>query len=82
MGITPAVGSLYTANTSPDKTRTTLTINITVDHFRNKLFNYTCFFILSNSDEVESKAVIIDPIGECVSNCSLNVLLTSALVNV
>ena len=32
-------------NASEDFTHTTLTINITVDHFRNKSFNYSCSLI-------------------------------------
>ena len=70
--ITPSDGTMFEANTSPDSTSTTLTINITVDHFRDKLFHYSCLLVLAGANglptgEVEtSRNVTIDPIGEWV----------------
>ena len=61
---------LFEASTSPDSTSTTLTINITVDHFRNKSFYYSCLLVLAGQNglptgEVETSGnVTIDPIGE------------------
>ena len=69
MGITPAVGSVFTAETAQDLMNTTLTINITVDHFRNKSFYYSCFLVLAGASAVQletSQNVTIDPIGEWV----------------
>ena len=67
-------GSVFTADTLVDLTRTTLNINITVDHFRNKSFNYSCLLVLAEnglpSGEVEtSENVTVDPVGEwvCIS---------------
>ena len=69
VGITPAVGSVFTAETAQDLMNTTLTINITVDHFRNKSFYYSCFLVLAGASAVQletSQNVTIDPIGEWV----------------
>ena len=67
--ITPSTGIYSLADTSEDLTRTTLTINITVDHFRNKSFNYSCLLVLAENElpsgEVEtSENVTVDPVGE------------------
>ena len=72
MGITTSLGTMFEANTSPDLMSTTLTINITVDHFRNKSLYYSCLLVLAGPNglptgEVEpSQNVTIDPIGEWV----------------
>ena len=69
-GITITVGTVFTAETAQDLMSTTLTINITVDHFRNKSFYYSCLLVLAGpnrlpSGDVESSGnVTIDPIGE------------------
>ena len=72
-GITPstAAGVYLQTDTSKDLTRTTLTINITMDHFRNKSFNYSCLLVLGENGlptgEVEtSENVTVDPVGEWV----------------
>ena len=68
--IMPSTGVYFPADTSEDLTRTILTINITVDHFRNKSFNYSCVLALADKDglptgEVEtSENVTVDPVGE------------------
>ena len=72
MGITPAAGSMFEASTSQDLMSTTLTINITADHFRDKSFYYSCILLLAGanglpSGDVEtSQNLTIDPRGECV----------------
>ena len=67
VGITPSTGIYLQPDTSEDLTRTTLPINITVDHFRNKSFKYSCFLVLAVPvGELEtSGAVPVDPVGEC-----------------
>ena len=69
--ITPSTGIYSTSDTSEDLTHTTLTIRITVDHFRNKSFDYSCLLALAENGlptgEVEtSENVTVDPVGECV----------------
>ena len=70
--ITPSTGIYSTDDTSEDLTRTTLNINITVDHFRNKSFNYSCLLVLAGGNEMQtggvetSNEVNIDPAGECL----------------
>ena len=71
VGITPSTGIYLQDDTSEDLTRTTFTINITVDHFRNKSFNYSCELALAENGlptgEVETSGeVIVDPVGEWV----------------
>ena len=71
VGITPSTGIYSTTDTSEDLTRTILNITITVDHFRNKSFNYSCLLLLAvngrPSGEVEtSENVTVDPVGELV----------------
>ena len=71
VGITPSTGIYLRDDTSEDLTHTTLTINITVDHFRNKSFNYSCLLVLAENGlltgEVEtSENVTVDPVGEYV----------------
>ena len=61
-------GTIYTADPI-DLTHTTLTINITVDHFRNKSFKYFCVLILAGEDgdasgSEKSEEVTVDPVGE------------------
>ena len=68
--IIPSTG-IYQDDTSEDHTRTTLTINITVDHFRNTSFSYSCLLITAENGlptgEVESSGeVTVDPVGEWV----------------
>jgi hypothetical protein len=56
---------MFESNTSPDSTSTTLTINITVDHFRNKSFYYSCFLVLAGASAGQletSQNVTVDPI--------------------
>ena len=70
VGITPSVGTMFTAETAQDLMSTTLTINITVDHFRNKSFDYSCLLVLAGASAGQnletSQNVTIDPIGEWV----------------
>ena len=63
-------GTIYTAD-PVDLTRTFLNITITVDHFRNKSFNYSCLLQLAENGlptgEVEtSEEITVDPVGEFV----------------
>ena len=68
-GFIPNDGTMFEANTSSDSTSTTLTINITVDHFRNKSFDYSCLLVLADPNglptgEVETSGnVTVDPYG-------------------
>ena len=70
VGITPSTGVYLQTDTSEDLTSTTLTINITVDHFRNKAFGYSCILLLAGENglptgEVEtSENVTVDSVGE------------------
>ena len=63
-------GAIYIDETVVDLTRSFLTINITVDHFRNKSFKYSCELLLAGekgrpSGEVETSGeVTVDPVGE------------------
>ena len=72
MRITPSLGTMFESNTSPDSTSTTLNITITVDHFRNRSFYYSCLLVLAGpnglpSGEFETSAnATIDPLGEWV----------------
>ena len=71
IGITPSTGIYSAADISEDHTHTTLNITITVDHFRNKSFNYSCLLALAENGvptgEVEtSEEVTVDPVGEWV----------------
>ena len=72
VGITPSTGIYLQDDTSEDLTHTTLNINITVDHFRNMSFNYSCLLVLAENGlpatgEVEtSDEVTVDPVGELV----------------
>ena len=70
-GITKSSGTVFhDTNTANDHKSSTLTINITVDHFRNKSFNYSCVLVLAENGlptgEVEpsENEVTIDPVGE------------------
>ena len=63
--ITPSTGIYLHDDTSEDLTHTTLNITITVDHFRNKSFNYSCFLVLPMGELETSGAVTVDPVGEC-----------------
>ena len=71
-GITPADDTIYTTETVANLSLTFLRINITVDHFRNKSFYYSCWLALEGPNglptgEVETSGnVTIDPIGERV----------------
>ena len=68
VGITPSTGIYSTADTSEDLTHTTLNITITVDHFRNMSFNYSCLLVLTEnglpSGSQTSQEVTVDPAGE------------------
>ena len=69
--ITPIPGTMFTDEIAKDRKSSTLNINITVDHFKNKSFNYSCLLVLAKnglpSSEVErSENVTIDPVGEWV----------------
>ena len=69
--ITPSTGIYSMTDTSEDNINTTLLITITVDHFRNKSFKYSCLLVLAENGlptgEVEtSNNVTIDPVGEWV----------------
>ena len=71
VGITPSTSIYLHDDTSEDLKNTILTINITVDHFRNKSFNYSCLLVLAENGlptgEVEtSGGVTVDPVGEWV----------------
>ena len=65
-----ADGTIYTTETVADLTCTLLIINITVDHFRDKSFEYSCELILADENgrptsEVETSGVVtVDPVGE------------------
>ena len=67
--ITPSDGTKYEDETPLDLTRTTLTINITLDYFRNKSFNYYCLLVLAGLDGQPdgmetSGEVNVNPVGE------------------
>ena len=71
VGITPSTGIYLQPDISEDLINTTLPITITVDHFRNKSFSYSCFLVLAENGlptgEVETSGVItVDPVGEWV----------------
>ena len=72
VGIRPSTGVYLQEDTSEDFTRTTLTINITVDHFRNKSFNYSCLLVLAGENGLPtggvqtSENVTVDPVGEWI----------------
>ena len=65
-----ADGTIYTGETVADLTRSFLNITITVDHFRNKSFKYSCELLLAGekgrpSGDVETSGeVTVDPVGE------------------
>ena len=60
-----ADGTIYTEKTIANHTRTILNITITVDHFRNKSFNYSCELQLAeNRRLITSGNVTVDPVGE------------------
>ena len=72
-------GSIYTAD-PVDLTRTFLNITITVDHFRDKSFKYSCLLQLAENGlptgELETSGeVTVDPVGQwvhCV--CTLTIV--------
>ena len=70
VGIRPSTGVYLQTDTSVDLTSTTLTINITVDHFRNKSFNYSCLLVLAENGQPSGSQtrlnleVTVDPVGE------------------
>ena len=65
-----ADGTIYTTETVVDFTHTFLNITITVNHFRNKSFKYSCELLLADDNgrptsEVETSGVVtVDPVGE------------------
>ena len=80
--ITPAVDTMFTAETSTDYTLTTLNIKITVDHFRNKSFKYSCYLVLADgygepSGTNEAGYVTVDPVGKyvLVYLCDLTIIM-------
>ena len=74
-------GTIYTTETVADSTHSFLTINITVDHFRDKSFNYSCLLQLAENGlptgELETSGeVTVDPVGELlVYKCMQLVLI-------
>ena len=69
MLITLTVGSVFTAVPPQDLMSTTLTINITEDHFRNRSFYYSCYLVLAGASagQLETSGnVTVDPISEWV----------------
>ena len=68
--IVPADDTIYTTETVADLTHTFLNITITVDHFRDTSFKYSCELILADENgrptsEVETSGeVTVDPVGE------------------
>ena len=84
--ITIADGTIYTTETVADLTQTLLNITITVDHFRDKSFKYSCELLLANkkgwpSGEVEtSEEVTVDPVGELLvhTNVYICTVITSS----
>ena len=70
-------GTIYTTEIVADLTHTLLNITITVDHFRNKSFKYSCELVLADengrpSGEVETSGEItVDPVGELVVHANV-----------
>ena len=62
-------GTIYTVDPI-DLTCTFLTINITVDYFRNKSFNYSCLLVLAGKTILQpggvetSNKITVNPVGE------------------
>ena len=85
VGITPSDGTMFEANTSPDSTSTTLNITITVDHFRNKSFDYSCFLVLAGASAGQletSPNVTVDPIGEwCTAYMQMTLCKYNAILH-
>ena len=78
--ITPSTGIYLQEDTSEDLTRTTLNINITVDHFMNQSFKYSCVLAVAKNGiptgEVEtSENVTVDPVGEWVLHVCMHLVL-------
>ena len=70
MSISPSIGIYLQDDTSDDRTHTTLDINITVDYFRDRSYNYSCQLVLAEngrpSGSISSEIVTVDPVGEWV----------------
>ena len=72
VGIVVADDTIYSTETVANLSLTFLRVNITVDHFRNRSFHYSCLLALEGPNglptgETEtSQNVTIDPIGEWV----------------
>ena len=67
--ITVADDTIYSTETVANKSLTFLRVNITLDHFRNKSFYYSCYLVLAGASagQLETSGnVTIDPIGERV----------------
>ena len=67
--ITPADDTIYSTETVANLSLTFLRVNITVDHFRNKVFSYSCSLVLADengdaSGSERSGVVTVDPVGE------------------
>ena len=79
VGITPSTGVYSTDVTSEDLTRSALNISITVDHFRNKSFNYSCLLVLAEnglpSGSQTSEEVTVDPVGERAVHVCMQLVL-------
>ena len=64
-------GAIYSAETLVNLSLSFLRINITMGHFRNQVFNYSCEFVLADvngrptSSVGASRIIIVDPVGEC-----------------
>ena len=74
VGIAVADDTIYSTETIANLSLTFLRVNITVDHFRNKVFNYSCSLALADengdaSGSDRSGEVIVDPVGESGCKC-------------
>ena len=79
VGLTPSHDIYSQVVTAKDFMNTTLNITITVDHFRNKSFNYSCSLVLADETgeaygSENSGNITVDPLGEqcCVCTQSAN----------
>ena len=74
-------GTIYTEDPL-SATQTLLNITITVDHFRNKSFNYSCELVLAGergqaSGSERSEGVTVDPVGELLVHIYISVHMYS-----
>ena len=74
-------GTIYTEDLV-SSTQTFLNITITVDHFRNKSFKYSCELALADENgrpfgEVEtSETITVSPVGECMYQVHMHTSIT------